>query len=109
MKRGSIDLRELRFAEQRVPSRIIHAMPCPEGGNGVINPHVTLLGLADGRFSSIFHVKPIYYDDKNSLWKPLREVCTYHGNKHIILKPDALERMSFRFFLWLCKRQRQKR
>lgn len=65
----------------------------------------TLFSLADGSFVSVFHVKPVYYETVYGTWRPLSEVCTYHGNKKILLKPNALSVMAPRFLNWLVKRQ----
>ena len=98
------DLRHLRRLDRR--PRPVAARPCPMTPDGAIHPNVTLFQLGREDFQAVFHGKPIYYEDRRGLWRPLSEVCAHHGNKRIVLLPAALERMSFRFFLWLCKRQR---
>lgn len=71
-----------------------------------IKPHVTRFLLRDGRVLDVNHIKPIYYETKNGTWRPMSEVCTYSGNKNILLKPEALQFMSPRFMNWLAVRQR---
>ncbi|MCA9325727.1 hypothetical protein KDA23_06760, partial [Candidatus Saccharibacteria bacterium] len=80
--------------------------PCPRSSDGHINPQVTRLYLGDNQFVSVFHVKPVYYETITGHWRPLSEVTVHHGNRKIILHPDALSKMSPRFMRWLQLRQR---
>jgi len=102
----AIDRNDLVYAEARARSRIIGARPAPLGGRGVINPHVTRFALADGTGLDVFHVKPVYYEDRAGFWRPLKEIAVHHGNRNIALLPGAMERASWRFLAWLMKRQR---
>lgn len=83
----------------------LFAEPCPIGGNGLINPHVTRFHRKDGGYTSIFHVKPVYYEHISGDWRPMYEVAEFYGNKKIVLKHDWMEKMSLRYFSWLSKRQ----
>lgn len=102
--KGTIDSNDLAHFV-RLGGDPIAAMPCPRGGNGVINPHVTRFFNRDGSVTDIFHIKPIYYEALDHSWRPMSEVATYHGNTKIILKTDWARRMTMRYFLWLMKRQ----
>lgn len=82
-----------------------HAEPCPLGGNGIINPHVTRF-YHDGKVTDVFHIKPIYYEAIDHSWRPMGEVASHHGNKNIVLKTDWARKMSMRYFRWLMNRQR---
>lgn len=102
----------LAHAAARVPSRIVHAMPCPIMEDGTIKPHVTRLWLADGRLTDVVQIKPVYYERRDGAWRPLSEICLYHGNKNIVLRagPSSLLRKtaadaSPRYLQWLAKRQ----
>jgi hypothetical protein len=82
------------------------AEPCPLGGKGVINPHVTRFHTLDGKTTDVFHVKPVYYEAIDHTWRPMSEVTAFHGNKNIVLKMGWGRMMSQRYFQWLTKRQR---
>lgn len=102
-----IERHVLAFAQARVPSRIVRALPCPIMEDGTIHPQATLLKLADGRFSQVVHIKPVYYETRAGFWRPLSEICLYHGNKRIVLDAvKANDRAHPRFLSWLAKRQR---
>lgn len=61
----------------------------------------------DGLVSAVFHVKPVYYQDKAGLWRPLSEIALHHGNHRIVLDArKAWDRCSFNYLQWLAKRQR---
>jgi len=50
-------------------------------------------------------VKPVYYETREGLWRPLSEIVAHHGNRNIVLKPEAMSRASLRYIQWLAKRQ----
>ena len=101
----AIHRNDIFFASARSPSPIIGAQPTPRGRGGKINPHVTRLFLADGRVSDVFHVKPVYYETRDGFWRPLSEITAHHGNRSIVLKPEAMYKSSLRYLRWLMKRQ----
>lgn len=101
----ALDRNDIFFASARTPSPIIGAQPAPRGRCGRINPHVTRCFLRDGRVSDVFHVKPVYYETREGFWRPLSEITAHHGNRSIVLKPEAMHRCSLRFLQWLMKRQ----
>lgn len=75
-----------------------------KGKDGRILPHVTQFNLEDGKSVSVFHVKPIYYETKSGHWRPISEICLYHGNSRIVLN-ENWRNASPRFIEWLIKRQ----
>ena len=101
----ALDRNDIFFASARTPSPITAAQPAPRGRDGKINPHVTRCFLRDGRISDVFHVKPVYYETRDGLWRPLSEIIAHHGNRSIVLKPEAMRKSSLRFLQWLMKRQ----
>lgn len=80
--------------------------PCPLDEAGRINPQVTRLALADGRWADVTHVKLVYYETPEGSWRPLSEVCSHHGNRQIAIRPDRVSWVHPRYLLWLMKRQR---
>lgn len=104
MLKNKVDPNDLNFIKEKgyLP---VGWVPCPRGEDGKINPQVTQFDLGKGKFVSVFHVKPVYYETVNLTWRPLEEVCVYHGNRKIVLSNLALERMHPRFMAWLQKRQ----
>jgi len=85
---------------------VVAALPCPLDEAGRINPQVTRLALADGRWADVTHVKPVYYETPEGSWRPLSEVCSHHGNRRIAIRPDRVSCVHPRFLLWLMRRQR---
>lgn len=81
-------------------------IPGVRGEGGKINPQVTQFALGNNKYVSVFHVKPVYYETKWNTWRPLEEVCSYHGNRKIILNSLATELMHPRFLAWLESRQK---
>lgn len=81
-------------------------VPCPRSADGHINPQVTQFFLGGDRFVSVFHVKPIYYETRESHWRPLSEVTTHHGNKRITIAYEKLDLIHPNFLSWLIKRQK---
>jgi hypothetical protein len=102
--RGQIDLHDLAYIES-LGIKPTRAEPCPKGGKGIINPHVTRFHHKDG-VTDVFHIKPIYYEAKDGSWRPMSEVAAHHGNRNIVLKGSWGEKMSLQYFQWLMKRQR---
>jgi len=105
MIRGLIDHNDLAHV-RRMGLNPVVAEPCPLGGNGVINPHVTRFYTLDGKITDVFHIKPVYYEAIDHSWRPMSEVAVHHGNKNIVLKMGWGRMMSQRYFQWLTKRQR---
>lgn len=103
--RGQIDNNDLEYVH-RLGIKPVLAEPCPIGGSGVINPHVTRFFSLDGSVTDVFHIKPVYYEAKDYTWRPMNEVSVYHGNRNIVLKMGWGKMMSQRYFQWLTKRQR---
>jgi hypothetical protein len=103
--RGKIDEKDLVHVRSRGINAVL-AEPCPLGGNGKINPHVTRFHHKDGKITDVFHIKPVYYETVDHLWRPLSEVTAHYGNKMIVLKQDWSQKMSLRYFKWLMNRQR---
>jgi len=100
-----LDPNDVAFAEVRAASAILHGRPCPRGEGGAIHPHVSRFWLADGRLMDVVHVKPVYYETPAGAWRPLSEVCSHHGNRHIAIRPDRVSWVHPRFLLWLMNRQ----
>lgn len=94
----ALDRNDVFFASRS--ARIRAARPAPNG-----KPHVTRLYHHDGQVSDVFHVKPVYYQTKDGFWRPLSEIAAHHGNKRIVLKPNAMDKASTRYLLWLMNRQ----
>lgn len=90
----------------RLGLAVVAVLPCPLDEAGRINPQVTRLALADGRWADVTHVKPVYYETPEGFWRPLSEVCSHHGNRQIAIRPDRVAWVHPRFLLWLMKRQR---
>jgi hypothetical protein len=67
-----IDLRDKQFIEER-HGKIIGWVPGAIE-KGKINPQVTMAVREDGKFVSVFHVKPVYYETSTGHWRPLKEV-----------------------------------
>lgn len=106
MLNHKVEPNDLKYAQER-GFDVKGWQPCPRGEGGKINPQVTKFKLADGKLLSIFHIKPVYYETIDNTWRPLEEVCSYHGNRTIILTPLAMRLMSPRFMRWLQVRQSQ--
>jgi hypothetical protein len=101
----ALNRNDIFFASARMSSPIFAAQPAPRSRGGKINPHITRCFLRDGHVSDVFHVKPVYYETRDGLWRPLSEITAYHGNRLIVLKPEAMSRCSMRFLQWLARRQ----
>lgn len=102
--RGVIDQGDLEHV-RRLGLNPVLAEPAPYKGNK-INPHVTRFHNKDGSVTDVFHIKPVYYEAKDHLWRPMSEVASHHGNRKLVLKPSWASYMSLRYFQWLTKRQR---
>ena len=104
--RGKIDENDLAYVRSLGVDAVV-AEPAPLGGKGKINPHITRFRHKDGEtVTDVFHIKPVYYETIDHLWRPMSEVTTHHGNRMIVLKQDWAQKMSLRFFRWLMNRQR---
>lgn len=99
-----VDQNDLLFVKERF-GQPLGWCPNPRGKHGEINPHVTTFFYGT-EYISVFHIKPVYYEDILRGWIPLSDICTWHGNRKIRLKPEALSLMSPRYLLWLQKRQK---
>lgn len=102
--RHQIDTNDLAFLEKRF-GRITEWVPCPLGVSGKINPQVTTVHLGNNTFASLFHIKPVYYEDIAGNWRPLTEVTHHHGN-HRIEFNENWWKVHPRFLAWLDKRAR---
>lgn len=76
-------------------------VPCPRGEKGKINPQVSKMYLGNDQWISVFYSKVIYYEDRLGYWKPLEDVCEYHGNQNVTLKLETLHKIHPRFLEWL--------
>jgi len=85
---------------------VVAALPCPLDEAGRINPQVTRLALADGRWADVVQAKPVYYQRADGAWRPLSEVCSHYGNRNIAIRPDRVSWVHPAFLIWLMKRQR---
>lgn len=105
--RGKCDPNDKARLLASARSPIVFMEPCPIGGNGVINPHVTRAAHLDGSYTSFFHVKPIYYETWAGEWRPLSEIAVYYGNTRIELDVSKAWKLAHpRFLRWLEARQR---
>jgi hypothetical protein len=75
-----------------------------KGGKLKLNPHITQFKLEDGKYMSVFHVKPVYYENKNGSWNSLSEVSEEFGNRYIKLKAGWRNKMSGKYLRWISKR-----
>ena len=67
-----IEPNDLMLAQRAADSRIVAARACPRSQlTGKINPHVTVFAREDGSRTSVFSGKPVYYETKEGLWRPL--------------------------------------
>lgn len=98
LQRGRIDDNDLSFLK----GNPLYVEPAPLGGNGYINPHVTRAYYVDGLQTSIFHIKPVYYEALDGAWRPLEEITVQHGNRNIII--EKWWKTTPRYIDWLSKR-----
>lgn len=87
----------------RLGHTIVEARPAPKKGDK-INPHCSRFILSNGQVADVFHVKPIYYADKNENWRPMSEIADEFGNHYIKLKADWKTKMHPKFLRWISKR-----
>jgi hypothetical protein len=98
-----IDTNDLEFAEKRYGKLIGWIPGAQDTKTGKINPQVTKAVREDGKFVSVFHVKPVYYETATGHWRPLSEVTLHHGNHKIILNENWWK-IHPRYLNWLDKR-----
>lgn len=98
-----IDTNDLQFIEKRHGKFTRWVPGAVDLKTGKINPQVTMLQREDGKFVSVFHVKPIYYETATGHWRPLSEVTLHHGNHSIILNENWWQ-VHPRYLNWLDKR-----
>jgi hypothetical protein len=98
---GLVDNNDLSFVIQHygIPEM---AMPCPYDDKNKVSPHVSRF-LVNGFRVSVFHVKPVYYENKNGKWYPLSDIAEYNGNKNVIFN-EKWEQASPAFMNWIGKR-----
>ncbi len=100
-----IDTNDLVYLEQRY-GKITQWNPgAIDIKTGKINPHVTQVILDDSTIVSVIHVKPVYYETYNGLWRPLSEVTVHHGNHTIEFTSDWWK-VHPRYMAWLDKRMK---
>lgn len=97
-------LPDVVFAEERY-GKTLGWCPGVRSEDGHINPHLTQLIDEQGRFISVFHVKPVYYETIYETWRPMDEVALHYGNKHIVLDYKKLDLIHPRYLQWLIRRQ----
>jgi hypothetical protein len=98
-----IDTNDLEYAE-RLHGKLVGWIPgAINQETGKINPHVTQGVREDGKFVSVFHIKPVYYETSTGHWRPLSEVTLHHGNHSIILNENWWK-VHPRYLNWLDKR-----
>lgn len=83
----------------------VYAIPAPRAEDGYNRPNTTVFIRSDGQIISVFHTSPTYYETPDGSWRPMTEICLHAGNTRIVLKPDAIGKMSQRHFMWLQRRQ----
>jgi hypothetical protein len=107
---GLVDENDIKTALRTHGDDVVAGLPCPitdynyETQEGKINPHATRFTLKNGQYFSVFHVKPIYYETLEGLWRPLSEVTNGFGNTWIDFKADWHTKMHPRYMGWLIKR-----
>lgn len=99
-----IEIADLEFVENR-GYKVKGWVPCPRSKDGAINPQVTQMCLGDNQYVSVFHVKPVYYEDIAGNWRPLSEVTVHHGNHKIEFNSDWWK-VHPRYLNWLEKRMK---
>jgi len=89
---------------QRIGLDVSGWIPDVRGEGGKINPHLTRF-VSDDQYVDVLHIKPIYYENRAGHWRPMEEICSYHGNTRIELN-DNWRLAHPRFIKWLTSRQR---
>lgn len=103
---NQIDINDYAYAFERFGA-LSESTPCPiDKKTGKINPHVSRFKNTEGKFVSVFHVKPVYYETPEGAWRPLYEVTSHHGNRHIVFEYEKLGKVHPRYIEWLRKRCR---
>ena len=99
----AVDYNDLHDALRLGNTEYVGATPAPQDKKtGKINPQVTKLHKKDGSSTSIFHIKPVYYETLSGHWRPLSEVCSFHGNHKVVM--DGWQKVHPRYINWLQKR-----
>ena len=99
-----IDTPTLEYAK-RLGFDVIGWQPLLHAKDGRPHFNTTRFLLRGGKQLDVFAVKPIYYEALGGYWRPLSEICQYHGNRKIILNKNW-RLATPRFIDWLSKRQR---
>lgn len=104
---NQIDVNDYAFVQERYGS-IVDSEPCPvDSKTGKINPHVSRFKIhGKESVTSVFHIKPVYYETPEGAWRPLYEVTTHHGNRTIVFEYEKLGKVHPRYIEWLRKRCR---
>lgn len=101
----AIDKNDLAFVEERY-GKVKGWIPgAVDEKTGKINPQVTMTLLENGKYVSVFHVKPVYYETSVGKWRPLSEVTVHHGNHKIEFTSDWWK-VHPRYMAWLDKRMK---
>lgn len=107
-----LDFNDVIYVLERNNSPIVASIAAPvtvfEGGTNAgedqINPTVSTFLHEDGKITSVFHIKPIYYLHQNGGWRPMSEIASYFGNRKIVLRDDWDQKVDLRYLSWLIKR-----
>jgi len=102
--RHAIDQNDLDYIQRTGNQAVVGATPCPINPDGKINPNVTRFHNIDGSYTSVVHIKPVYYETIYETWRPLSEITTHHGNHRIDFIADWDKFMHPRYLSWLIKR-----
>ncbi len=103
MMENQIDINDLQHIQERFGEVVGWLPGAVTKETGKINPQATMAMLANGKWATVFHVKPVYYETPAGAWRPLSEVTTLHGNKKIILNENWWQ-IHPRYLSWLDKR-----
>lgn len=82
-------------------------VPAPRTGRK-ISPHATSFLFKDGTITTVFAIKPIYYQHLSGQWRPLSEIASYYGNRGgMILKDGWENKVHMNYLIWYMKRQEE--
>jgi len=88
-----------------IKGEILEEIPAPRI-NGRYYFHVSRFLMANGSTTDVVHVKPVYYHTKEKETRPLEEICSWAGNRKIVLKRNPFDLdINFGYLSWLMKRQ----
>ena len=99
-----IDRNDFDFIQNRYGKILAFVPGSVDQKTGKINPQVTTAWMGGNVFTSVFHIKPVYYETIVGTWRPLYEVTKFHGNKNIIFSMEGFRNVHPRYVDWLVKR-----